>query len=403
MKVKLHLYFIWISIIQNINSEELIHKRTAIDSFGSSLTFRDLFSKTIKSNEESENPLQRREKKRKSENIRTVKSVKNVTSALQKKNTDRKRRNVQGRNESKKKSFPQKRKSEIMCEKYAKMLKITIWVQYPTNFDPVPISLLSCNKYWGGLINPLIGGGDTALFGEFPHMAVLAYEHSNGEARYVCAASLISEKWLLTSAHCSYKILLESAFVYLGSNNLMDSDSGQVVDVKRLKIHPDFEPRVAYADIALIELKNPVLFGTSLKPACLDVDSLEKENSPKLVATGWGAPYYGGDLSPNLMKTELDVINNVDCSKLYNNSVNLPNGIVESLMCAGDLTGDSDTCSGDSGSPLQDHHPTNCLYKIIAITSAGKYCGIDKVPGIYTRIAPYIDWIEEIVWPDSGS
>lgn len=40
------------------------------------------------------------------------------------------------------------------------------------------------------------------------------------------------------------------------------------------------------------------------------------------------------------------------------------------------------------------------LYAIVGVTSYGVAgCGDGNIPGIYTRVSGYIDWIESIVWP----
>lgn len=39
------------------------------------------------------------------------------------------------------------------------------------------------------------------------------------------------------------------------------------------------------------------------------------------------------------------------------------------------------------------------IFNIIGITSFGGICG-SGMPGIYTRIPSYLDWIEGIVWRD---
>jgi secreted trypsin-like serine protease len=41
-------------------------------------------------------------------------------------------------------------------------------------------------------------------------------------------------------------------------------------------------------------------------------------------------------------------------------------------------------------------------YEIIGVTSFGKFCATGT-PGVYTRISSYLQWLENIVWPDRFS
>lgn len=75
----------------------------------------------------------------------------------------------------------------------------------------------------------------------------------------------------------------------------------------------------------------------------------------------------------------------------------LRNGVLESQYCAFDPEGRNDTCQGDSGGPLQYFPANNTLAHVIGVVSFGIGCG-NLLPGIYTRVAYYLDWIEAIVW-----
>lgn len=77
----------------------------------------------------------------------------------------------------------------------------------------------------------------------------------------------------------------------------------------------------------------------------------------------------------------------------------LQSGISESQYCAHDRPGRSDSCGGDSGGPLQIINPDVLLAKIVGIVSFGIGCG-SSLPGVYTRVAYYLDWIESHVWPN---
>lgn len=48
----------------------------------------------------------------------------------------------------------------------------------------------------------LILGGVKANENEFPHMGAIGYSNLNGELTFACGASLVSERFLVTAAHC---------------------------------------------------------------------------------------------------------------------------------------------------------------------------------------------------------
>jgi len=66
------------------------------------------------------------------------------------------------------------------------------------------------------------------------------------------------------------------------------------------------------------------------------------------------------------------------------------------MLCAGYAAGGKDSCTGDSGGPLQ------CLagggrWKLIGIVSTGQNCALAKKPGIYVRVLTMLDWIKSHV------
>lgn len=76
------------------------------------------------------------------------------------------------------------------------------------------------------------------------------------------------------------------------------------------------------------------------------------------------------------------------------------NGVDLSYYCAADPNRMSDTCKGDSGGPLQIVHHRYSLSTVVGVVSSGLPCGSSSTfPGIYTRVAIFVDWIESYVWP----
>lgn len=56
--------------------------------------------------------------------------------------------------------------------------------------------------------------------------------------------------------------------------------------------------------------------------------------------------------------------------------------------------------SGDSGGPIQFkiQFENEDVYYIVGVTSFGAACA-SEIPGVYTRVSEFLDWIEPIVWP----
>lgn len=80
------------------------------------------------------------------------------------------------------------------------------------------------------------------------------------------------------------------------------------------------------------------------------------------------------------------------------NQASLRNGITLGQVCTHDPQARNDACVGDSGGPLQITELSG-LSTIVGVTSFGISCG-SALPSISTRVAFYLDWIEDIVWPD---
>lgn len=58
--------------------------------------------------------------------------------------------------------------------------------------------------------------------------------------------------------------------------------------------------------------------------------------------------------------------------------------------------------AGDSGGPIQFRTRFNQedIFTIVGVTSFGASCG-SSIPGVYTRVSKYLDWVEKVVWPEN--
>lgn len=77
--------------------------------------------------------------------------------------------------------------------------------------------------------------------------------------------------------------------------------------------------------------------------------------------------------------------------------------IDERQICAGGEAG-KDSCRGDSGGPLMEvlpptrQQPQPAFY-MMGVVSFGRQCGLADVPGVYTKVNHFGDWILNHIEP----
>ncbi|XP_073956770.1 serine protease persephone-like isoform X2 [Choristoneura fumiferana] len=262
---------------------------------------------------------------------------------------------------------------------------------------------VECNKIIASSIPPLdvhIIGGERASLGEFPHMVALGFNRLNGYS-FDCGGSLLSNQYVLTAAHCVDTLDgIGPSIARMGVVELGGSTFNAETDVRISEIikYPGYARKEKYHDLALLKLSKAVTFDNNMHAACLYTS--DDDPTIKLTVTGWGTVSTTKDARSNmLLKANVTVVGREKCGQYYGNWRKLPAGIVARQLCAGDPDGLQDACQGDSGGPLQGTTASDGQYRLIGVTSFGRGCGA-TVPGVYTRIAPYLDWIENIVWPN---
>lgn len=103
--------------------------------------------------------------------------------------------------------------------------------------------------------------------------------------------------------------------------------------------------------------------------------------------------FFSAKTSSVLQRVDLPVVGLEDCKKAYKAQQNVR--LTEKQLCAGGKD-QKDSCSGDSGGPLQAAAYINgdTRYVQQGVVSFGpKFCGLEGFPGVYTKVSYYMDWI----------
>lgn len=241
-------------------------------------------------------------------------------------------------------------------------------------------------------------------FGEFPWMVAILREESNGRnlknlSVYQCGGALIHPSAVLTAAHCvtdenkNFKVRAGE----WDTQHLKELYPHQDREVNSITIHPHYYAGALYNDIAMLFLKTPFESAENVGMACLPKENLLTVNS-RCFATGWGKNVFGrkGKYQVILKKISLPVVENDKCEKsLRTTRLGKLFKLNDSFMCAGGEP-EKDTCTGDGGSPLVCPIPgqKERFYQA-GIVSWGIDCGKYDIPGVYTNVAVFRDWIDK--------
>ena len=183
---------------------------------------------------------------------------------------------------------------------------------------------------------------------QWPWMVSITRDTSSGIENH-CSGTVINKKFVLTAAHCLSQINTDSLGLVFGSNDIKDVDDQFYRverDIKRTFIHPKYDDRYHYFDLALIEAENELEYSGGIQPVCLpekavlDVDSRQNDG---VTLTGYGKESIEDTGDSQLRFAQLTIYAQRFCNESYTTGGRLagrieqalPRKFESNLLCAG--------------------------------------------------------------------
>src|SRR5277367_6001428 len=273
------------------------------------------------------------------------------------------------------------------------------------------------------IVSERIVGGDPTSQSEWPWQNALYFRGPDGHQYFDCGGSLIAPNWVLTAAHCFAGTRKPEDWTVVTNIAKISADGipeGSLQrKVARVVVHEQYDTETHANDIALLQLAEPLPI-TTISLQLIGDKTIEGAVSSVSVV-GWGRTRWlqqkkdaqGNSVwidgmtqqqvnpsnfqSPELRKASIPLVDVEKCAKMEQG---IKGVLVDArVLCAGLPEGGRDSCQGDSGGPLMSQIDSD-HWRQIGVVSVGIHCGEVKLPGVYTRVSAFGDWIRGVVGGD---
>lgn len=222
-------------------------------------------------------------------------------------------------------------------------------------------------------------------------------------------AGFSKARWVVTAAHCLYTpsgrpLQADEITARTGNVDLNVSVNASKQSVIAIIEHPQYDSNTLVNDIALLLIEEPSADASTLNRGSVAMPSRDDTlwiNQPYLqtYAMGWGVTEYSNAVVKDLMQVRVPLMDKTHCRDMYQEA---GSDILPGMICAGFSRGEFDSCQGDSGGPLVyksrsavQNNTSDAV--LVGVVSWGIGCALPALPGVYTSVQYFKQWLEQAV------
>lgn len=229
----------------------------------------------------------------------------------------------------------------------------------------------------------------------------------------VCSGALVNERTVVVAAHCVTD-LGKVTVIKTGDLNVVlgkfyrdddrDEKTIQSLRISAIILHPNYDPILLDADIAVLKLLDKARISTRVQPICLaaprDLSTSFQES--RITVAGWNvladvrSPGFKND---TLRSGVVRVVDSLLCEEQHEER-GIPVSVTDNMFCASrDPTAPSDICTAETGGISAVSFPGRASpeprWHLVGLVSWSydKTCS-HSLYTAFTKVLPFKDWIE---------
>lgn len=236
------------------------------------------------------------------------------------------------------------------------------------SYIPLLICLFSAIRESQSLLEERVVNGNTIGIRQAPWQVSILVNSSHN-----CGGSILSNRFILTAAHCIENWLPVNLTVRAGSSYW--KSGGQLLEVESFLVHEKWDDMRVINDIGVILLVQPLIFGIGVQPIKLAQEGPKAGDAA--FVSGWGSVDYRNSIPTlTLQGLETSVLNQETCAAIYSS-------LSEDTLCTYNEA--KGPWKSDSGGPLVVHG------KLVGVVSWGWG---NNTPAVYASVVHFYKWIQ---------